>query len=238
MTYEEAKRYIDVLDEEIARLNAIVVDFLAVRPIDVRTRLGRITTLLDQVCDFVEPELNEAGITLKRTYPAALPRLMIDNNAIKQALLNIIKNAMNAIKDSGTITIGAKIDSNNIIVSIKDTGVGIAEEALGKIFEPYYTTRSSGTGLGLTVVYKIMKEHEGDIQVQSVVGAGTTARLMFPIPSGEHLALEEIHPGRSMMKRTILVVDDEKNIRSGLSLALEMEGYETFTAEDGQAAWN
>ena len=197
LTYEEAKRYIDVLDEEIARLNAIVVDFLfAVRPIDVRTRLGRITTLLDQVCDFVEPELNEAGITLKRTYPAALPRLMIDNNAIKQALLNIIKNAMNAIKDSGTITIGAKIDSNNIIVSIKDTGVGIAEEALGKIFEPYYTTRSSGTGLGLTVVYKIMKEHEGDIQVQSVVGAGTTVRLMFPIPSGEHLALEEIHPGR------------------------------------------
>ena len=99
LTYEDAKRYIDVLDEEIARLNAIVVDFLfAVRPIDVRTRLGRITTLLDQVCDFVEPELNEAGITLKRTYPAALPRLMIDNNASSRVLLNIIKNAMNAIK--------------------------------------------------------------------------------------------------------------------------------------------
>ncbi len=121
---------------------------------------------------------------------------MIDNNAIKQALLNIIKNAMNAIKDSGTIEVGAKIDSNNVVVSIKDTGVGIPEEALGKIFEPYYTTKSGGTGLGLTVVYKIMKEHQGDIQVHSVVGTGTTVRLIFPIPSGEHLALEEVHSGR------------------------------------------
>ncbi len=197
LTFEDARRYIDVLDEEIARLNAIVVDFLfAVRPIDVRIRLERITTLLDQVCDFVEPELNGEGIVLKRTYPATLPGLMIDNNAIKQALLNIIKNAMNAIKDSGTIEVGAKIDSNNVVVSIKDTGVGIPEEALGKIFEPYYTTKSGGTGLGLTVVYKIMKEHRGDIQVHSVVGTGTTVRLIFPIPSGEHLALEEVHSGR------------------------------------------
>ena len=197
LTFEDARRYIDVLDEEIARLNAIVVDFLfAVRPIDVRIRLERITTLLDQVCDFVEPELNGEGIVLKRTYPATLPGLMIDNNAIKQALLNIIKNAMNAIKDSGTIEVGAKIDSNNVVVSIKDTGVGIPEEALGKIFEPYYTTKSGGTGLGLTVVYKIMKEHQGDIQVHSVVGTGTTVRLIFPIPSGEHLALEEVHSGR------------------------------------------
>ncbi|HRV24497.1 MAG TPA: ATP-binding protein, partial [Sphaerochaeta sp.] len=197
LTFEDARRYIDVLDEEIARLNAIVVDFLfAVRPIDVRIRLERITTLLDQVCDFVEPELNGEGIVLKRTYPATLPGLMIDNNAIKQALLNIIKNAMNAIKNSGTIEVGAKIDSNNVVVSIKDTGVGIPEEALGKIFEPYYTTKSGGTGLGLTVVYKIMKEHQGDIQVHSVVGTGTTVRLIFPIPSGEHLALEEVHSGR------------------------------------------
>ena len=197
LTFEDARRYIDVLDEEIARLNAIVVDFLfAVRPIDVRIRLERITTLLDQVCDFVEPELNGEGIVLKRTYPATLPGLMIDNNAIKQALLNIIKNAMNAIKDSGTIEVGAMIDSNNVVVSIKDTGVGIPEEALGKIFEPYYTTKSGGTGLGLTVVYKIMKEHQGDIQVHSVVGTGTTVRLIFPIPSGEHLALEEVHSGR------------------------------------------
>ena len=197
LTFEDARRYIDVLDEEIARLNAIVVDFLfAVRPIDVRIRLERITTLLDQVCDFVEPELNGEGIVFQRTYPATLPGLMIDNNAIKQALLNIIKNAMNAIKDSGTIEVGAKIDSNNVVVSIKDTGVGIPEEALGKIFEPYYTTKSGGTGLGLTVVYKIMKEHQGDIQVHSVVGTGTTVRLIFPIPSGEHLALEEVHSGR------------------------------------------
>ena len=196
LTYVDAKRYIDVLDEEITRLNAIVVDFLfAVRPIDVRIRLGRMTTLLDQVCDFVEPELNAGGIVLQRTYPSTLPRLMIDDNAVKQALLNIIKNAMNAMKESGTITVGAKIDSNNVEVSISDTGIGIPEERLGKIFEPYYTTRSSGTGLGLTVVYKIMKEHEGDIQVNSVVGAGTTVRLIFPIPAGEHLAIEEAIEG-------------------------------------------
>lgn len=195
LTYEDAQRYIDVLDEEIARLNAIVVDFLfAVRPMDVKPRLGRITTVLDHVCDFVEPELTEEHITLKRTYPATLPRLMIDENVIKQALLNVIKNAMNAIKGAGTITVGAKIDSNTVVVSIKDSGIGITPEALSKIFEPYYTTKSTGTGLGLTVVYKIMKEHKGDIQVLSKPNVGTTVRLILPIPSGEHLALEEFHP--------------------------------------------
>ena len=86
------------------------------------------------------------------------------------------------------------------MISVKDTGTGIADEALDKIFEPYYTTKSSGTGLGLTVVYKIIKEHNGDIQVHSTPNMGTAVRLILPIPSGEHLALEEIHLGE---------VDDE-----------------------------
>lgn len=191
LTIEDAERYLSVLEEEISRLNSIVVDFLfAVRPMDTRLRLGPLVRTLEEVCSFVEPELNEHRVQLRRDFSTALPRLEYDEHLVKQALLNLIKNAMNAMEGGGKLTIQARLDGNQVQVKVSDTGIGMDEQVQQKIFEPYFTTKATGTGLGLTVVYKIMKEHRGDITVQSKAGEGTTFTLYFPVPKSERLALD------------------------------------------------
>ncbi|KAF5036686.1 Adaptive-response sensory-kinase SasA [anaerobic digester metagenome] len=191
LTLDDAKRYLDVLDEEINRLNSIVVDFLfAVRPMDTRLRLGQIRRTLEEVAKFVAPELAEHHVKLKLDFPNSLPRLEYDEHLIKQALLNLIKNAMNAMEGGGMLILQARHDQNQVLLKVIDTGIGMDEQTQLKIFEPYFTTKATGTGLGLTVVYKIMKEHKGDITVQSKLGEGTTFTLYFPVPRSERLALD------------------------------------------------
>ncbi len=192
LTYDDAQRYIDVLEEEITRLNSIVVDFLfAVRPLDTRLRLGSVMKTLKEVTAFVEPELAENKVTLVCDVSPSLPKLEFDENLLKQVLLNLIKNAMNAMESGGRLTLRARPDGNQVLISVQDTGIGMDDETLQKIFEPYYTNKATGTGLGLTVVYKIMKEHRGDITVESKLGEGSTFTLSFPIPRSERLSLGE-----------------------------------------------
>lgn len=192
LTIEDATRYLDVLEEEVGRLNTIVVDFLfAVRPLDSRLRLSQIRGTLEEVCSFAKVELAAQKIELKESFDSYLPRLNYDDHLVKQALLNLIKNAMAAMEGGGTLLISARQEGNHVIVSVKDTGVGIADDILLKLFEPYFTTKASGTGLGLTMVYKIMKEHNGEVTVQSKRGEGTTFNLHFPVPESEHLAIEQ-----------------------------------------------
>ncbi|MCH3916400.1 MAG: ATP-binding protein [Spirochaetia bacterium] len=195
LTLDDASRYINVIDEEIQRLNSIVVDFLfAVRPMDSTLRLTALPPLLTEICDFVEPELKENHVSLVRSF-ASVPRLMIDSNLLKQALLNIIKNGMMAMEETpeGIMTIACKLDGNFVDILISDNGKGMDEKTLAKIFEPYFTTKASGTGLGLTVVYKIFKEHNGDVQVHSILGKGTTFTMKLPVPHGQRLALGEVY---------------------------------------------
>jgi signal transduction histidine kinase len=192
LSLDDAQRYIDVLEEEINRLNSIVVDFLfAVRPLDTRLRLGSILKTLNEVVTFVEPELAENRVSLTCDCSTSLPRLEFDENLLKQVLLNLIKNAMNAMEQGGRLSLHARPDGNQVLISVQDTGIGMDDETLQKIFEPYYTNKATGTGLGLTVVYKIMKEHRGDISVESRLGEGTTFTLSFPIPKSERLSLSE-----------------------------------------------
>ncbi|MDT4762941.1 two-component system sensor histidine kinase NtrB [Sphaerochaeta sp. PS] len=192
LTLEDAERYLDVFEEEVNRLNGIVVDFLfAVRPLDTRLRMGSIVKTLSDICSFVEPELAEHKVVLTCDLSSSLPRLEFDENLLKQALLNLIKNAMNAMEGGGKIRLQAKADGNHVVIMVSDTGTGMDDETLQKIFEPYFTTKATGTGLGLTVVYKIMKEHHGDISVESKLGEGTTFTLSFPIPKSERLSLTE-----------------------------------------------
>ncbi|ADY13106.1 two-component system sensor histidine kinase NtrB [Sphaerochaeta globosa] len=191
LTLDDAQRYLDVLDEEISRLNSIVVDFLfAVRPMDTRLRLAQITRTLEEVTNFVMPELSEHHVRMKLDLPTSLPKLEFDEHLIKQALLNLIKNAMNAMEGGGMIILQVRHDQNQVLLKVIDTGIGMDEQTQQKIFEPYFTTKATGTGLGLTVVYKIMKEHKGDITVQSKLGEGTTFTLYFPVPKSERLALD------------------------------------------------
>ncbi|MDC7229032.1 MAG: ATP-binding protein [Sphaerochaetaceae bacterium] len=191
LTLDDAERYLSVLEEEISRLNGIVVDFLfAVRPMDTRLRLAQMTKTLEDICSFVEPELEEHSVYLIKDFASSLPRLEYDEHLLKQAVLNLIKNAMNAMEGGGKLILQTRLDGDHVVLKIQDTGIGMDEETQQKIFEPYFTTKATGTGLGLTVVYKILKEHKGDITVQSKLGEGTVFTLTFPVPKSERLALK------------------------------------------------
>jgi signal transduction histidine kinase len=191
LSIDDASRYINVLSEEIDRLNSIVVDFLfAVRPMDTKLKLTSVSRSINEICDFIEPELKENHVTLIREIRSA-PKIELDTNLFRQAILNIIKNAMNAIDKKGTIKVSVKLLGDEVVISIKDTGKGMDQITVNKIFEPYFTTKASGTGLGLTVVYKVVKEHKGDIRVISEPKKGSEFIISFPVPHSERLALDD-----------------------------------------------
>jgi len=184
-------RYLDVLDEEIERLNRIVVDFLfAVRPMDITPINDDLNAIVSELGDFMRYEAEQNSVQLYVECDRALPLLPIDKRYMKQALLNLIKNALGAMPNGGSLRLSTALAGDEVRLSVEDTGVGIGEDKLGKIFEPYFTTKENGTGLGLTLAYKIIKEHSGDITVKSKLGMGSTFTITLPVPQREQRMLE------------------------------------------------
>ncbi len=183
---EAIENNLNVINEEIDRLNKIVVDFLfAVRPMDINLEERDLNAVVGDLLEFVQPELEQAGIQLERSFEPDLPTLNLDEKHFKQALLNIVKNAIAAMPDGGTLRVASQLSGEMVVLRISDNGVGIADDVLGKIFEPYFTTKDFGSGIGLTLVYKVIKEHMGDIAVISEEGKGTTFTITLPIPQKE-----------------------------------------------------
>jgi two-component system, sporulation sensor kinase E len=177
------KNLLAIVKEEIDRLNSIVQDFLfAVRPMNMNLSRENINDILSELIDFLKYELEEADIKVSLEFDDDLSTVLVDPKYIKQAFMNIIKNAIEAIHDGGEIYIRTEEESKgDVIVHIEDTGEGIPENLMGKIFEPYFTTRKSGTGLGLVIVYKIIKELGGDIKINSREGEGTVFSIKLPV---------------------------------------------------------
>lgn len=174
---------LDVINEEINRLNGIVVDFLfAVRPMDTTLVLGSLNKTVSDLVEFLEPELEQARIRIILDLTENGDTVLMDERFLKQALLNLVKNSMHAMEGGGTIRFTTRVKPDGVIFKLTDTGAGIPEHLLEKIFEPYFTTKDFGSGLGLTLVYKIVKEHGADIQVDSKIGQGTTVTIAFPPP--------------------------------------------------------
>jgi PAS domain S-box-containing protein len=174
-------KYFGILNEEVDRLNHIVVDFLfAVRPMLLELREKNINPLIDELAEFIRAELEESRIRLLLELDEKLPPAFIDERYMKQVLLNLIKNAQAAMPNGGLLTIATQTSDNEIRISVCDTGVGISEENLKKIFDPYFTTKDNGTGLGLTLVFKIIREHRGEISVESREGEGTNFEIILP----------------------------------------------------------
>ncbi len=183
---EGAEEYLEIIDEEIERLNSIVVDFLfAVRPMDTRLKREDINKLAEDLIDFIKYELEEHGVEVAMNFSKAVPKLEIDIKYMKQVLLNIIKNAIAAMPDGGKLEISTTRKDDQVLIQIRDNGVGISEENMAKIFEPYFTTKDFGSGLGLTVVYKIIREHGGEITLDSKEGEGTLFTIALPLPQSE-----------------------------------------------------
>jgi len=177
------ERHLGVVNEEIERLNKIVVDFLfAVRPMDVQLRESDPGKLVAEIADFIRPEAEKAKVNLVLTVVERLPLVALDEKLMKQALLNLVKNALAAMPGGGELKLSADSSDEEVILSVEDTGVGISEEDLPKIFEPYFTTKDNGTGLGLTITFKIVREHGGEITVSSRPGQGSTFAIHLPVP--------------------------------------------------------
>lgn len=183
---ETSGKYLDILNEEVERLNNIIVDFLfAVRPMNPTMKKSDINKVLKDLLEFVKFELEESSVGIECEFQENLPKLDIDEKYIKQAILNIIKNSVAAMPDGGVMYFRTVKDENFVHIYVCDTGTGISEANMSKIFEPYFTTKQFGSGLGLTVVYKIIKEHGGDIVLESVENQGTTFTIKLPVPQIE-----------------------------------------------------
>jgi PAS domain S-box-containing protein len=183
--------HLAVIGEEVDRLNRIVVDFLfAVKPMDTRLEDGDVNRVIGDLLEFVRPELDQAGVRVESNLAPAVPLLRMDARYIKQALLNLIKNAVAAMPGGGTLRIETLRAGDEVLIKVSDSGTGIPDGILDKIFEPYFTTKPFGTGLGLTIVFKIVKEHFGDISVSTRSGEGTTLTLSLPVPQKEKILID------------------------------------------------
>ncbi|MFP4372934.1 MAG: two-component system sensor histidine kinase NtrB [Spirochaetaceae bacterium] len=188
---ERIQGYIDVVNEEVNRLNKIVVDFLfAVRPMNVELEDEDMNTVLADLLEFVRYELEENDIELEADLQEDLPKVQLDDKYFKQAVMNIVKNALAAMPGGGTLRVKTRCRGESVELIVEDTGEGMSDEVREKIFEPYFTTRDFGSGIGLTLVYKVVKEHMGEISVRSEEGEGTRFILTFPVPQREQHLLE------------------------------------------------
>lgn len=190
--------HIDVVNEEIEHLNKLVMHFLtAVRPVKATLELKDPDKILSDLVVFLKPEFNKSGIKMNFDPSGKSQRIMLDEKLFREVFINLSQNSIAAIKakypeckENSCInenvepmfSIQSSLEDNKIVIKISDNGCGMSEETLSKIFEPYYTTKANGTGLGMTMVYKIVKEFSGDILVDSTENVGTTFTLSFPIP--------------------------------------------------------
>ena len=179
-------RHLGVVTEEIERLNKIVVDFLfAVRPMDIELRDSDPRERLRELADFIAPEAEQAGVGIETHFAEDSPRVLLDRRYMKQAILNLAKNAIAAMPEGGKLSLGLSSKDDLVRISVSDTGLGIPPEVISKIFEPYYTTKETGTGLGLTITFKIVREHRGEITVDSAPGKGSVFTITLPVPQRE-----------------------------------------------------
>jgi len=177
---EEYERFIDIMRNEIARVNRIVEEFLSsTRNETVFTRQN-IYNIIDEVVTMLKEEAYLKGIEIKNAIDTQL-NIDCQKDRLKQAFYNIILNSIQAIKEKGCINISTLNRDGEVDIIIKDDGVGIKKEEMGKIFDYYYTTKDKGIGIGLAISYLIIKEHFGSIKVNSKEGRGTTFIVTLPL---------------------------------------------------------
>jgi signal transduction histidine kinase len=171
-----------VAREEIARLDRIINQFLrAVRPTKPDLQRASVNDIVAEALTLLEREIRDRDILVEQELGRDLPQSLVDRAQLKQAFYNLIKNALQAMRAGGILRVRTEATDTHIVVSFIDTGHGIAAEQIGRIFEPYYTTKEEGSGLGLMIVQRIVREHGGTLEVESDVGHGTTVRVKLPI---------------------------------------------------------
>jgi len=175
------EQYLSVAKGEINRLDYIVTQFLqAIRPAPLQIKPVSLNEVVQQTLELLQPELNNRGLTVKTRFARHLPVVPLDPTQIQQVLVNLVKNAMQAMTKGGTLTLQTGDAAEAVWMSVADTGGGIPQEQINRIFEPFYTTKKRGTGLGLMIVQRIVRAHGGRVELESHVGRGTTFRIWLP----------------------------------------------------------
>jgi two-component system, sporulation sensor kinase E len=186
-----------VIASEVRRLEQIlreVLDYSS--PATARPGGFDLARLGLEALDLLQWEMHEAGITGRLTCESDLPQACADRNQVFQALINVMHNAIYAMARGGTLTIEVRRFAGWLEMAVKDTGEGIPEEVRRRIFEPFYTTKSTGSGLGLPIAQQFLRENRGEIEVDSTVGLGTTFYLRLPAVVEGHADGAVEDPGR------------------------------------------
>jgi signal transduction histidine kinase len=175
-------KHADVISKEIRRLDEVLNGFLKfARPDELKLQPVRLATLISEIATSVAPEAVQRHVVLKTECPETLPEINADPGMLSQALLNLALNACQAMPNGGTLKLACRATSGRRVeIDVEDTGVGIPPENLKRIFDLYFTTKERGSGIGLSMVYRIVQLHDGEVEVQSTPGRGTRFRLVFP----------------------------------------------------------
>lgn len=182
-TSEDSKdKYVGIMLTELKRINDIVGELMLVaKPQAVHFEYSSLRDMLQSVIRLLDTQAIMKNIQIQFTFDDAVPNVYCVENQLKQLFINLLKNSIEAMDDGGIITISVQKKKANVLVTLIDQGSGIPEDRLEKLGEPFYTTKEKGTGLGLMVCYKIVKEHYGQISFQSKEDIGTTVQVKLPI---------------------------------------------------------
>jgi len=182
--------YLEIAKGEINRLDYIISQFLqAIRPTRPELKPVSLNDILLDTVTLLGPEIENREVTLSQHFAEELPNAPLDEVQVKQALVNLIKNAIQAMTQGGALTLTTIAETDGVWVYVADTGGGIPQEKINRIFQPYFTTKKEGSGLGLMIVQRIVREHGGRIELESNTGQGTTFRLWFPLTEQQPLRL-------------------------------------------------
>jgi two-component system, sporulation sensor kinase E len=178
---EELKEAIAVSRAEITRLDSIVTQFLqAIRPSKPILHPENVNAIVEEAVRFFTPEIEDRDIVVEQELRPDLPILQLDRDQMKQVFFNVIKNSFEAMKRRGIMRIRTDMDATHVIISFTDTGGGMSAESLSRVFEPYFTTKDTGSGLGLLIVRRIVREHGGEMAIESTEGKGLTLTIRLP----------------------------------------------------------
>jgi signal transduction histidine kinase len=178
----DALQHVTVIEGEIRRLDEVVQGFLKfTRPEDLRLQPVRVRDVFDEILPLIEPEAQKNNVRVQVDVPSDIPPVNGDAAMLRQVFLNLAINGCQAMPNGGTLRLSCgRAPGNRVDVRVQDTGVGIPAEHLSKIFDLYFTTKDHGTGIGLSMVYRIVQLHDGDIEVESTKNRGTTFRVLLP----------------------------------------------------------
>jgi signal transduction histidine kinase len=173
-----------IIQEEVKRLETFLGDLRDfLRPLPPAKQEIDLNRVVKEVQALMAEAAHEKGIYLEDRLDPRLPRIEADANQLKQVLVNLVKNALEATEESGRILMATEFKDGQAWLSVQDTGKGMSGEVLEKIFHPFFTTKDKGTGLGLAVIHKIISDHRGTVMVESVAGRGSTFTIKLP-PKG------------------------------------------------------